>query len=240
MLKAKKRPILDSLCYLYLKRMLRKQFDSVEICGLMHLEKIDPERPVLAFANHTNWWDGLVVFFLTRFLPHKFWYCMMEEKQLCQYPFFRWLGAFSIDLSHPTRAAQSIRYGLKLLHSPKNLVWVFPEGELKNFHRPICIRPGTSFLAQHVPHAQLLPCSFGYLFFDKNRPKLLIQIGQPIEAKNASDEVIEKNMQELVARLKETAQTADFSNYKRVLESKPSIDQKWQRFWHLFQRVSKS
>jgi len=104
MIPAKKDPLRDSILYLYLRRMLRKNFHVIRASGMEHLRDLKKNRPTIAFANHTNWWDGLVLFYLSRCQKGKDFYCMMEEKQMKHYPFFSWLGAFSVDLENKLRA----------------------------------------------------------------------------------------------------------------------------------------
>ena len=91
MLPANKNRFLDGLLYLYFRNRARRTFSAVAGRGLDHLRTLLPvDRPVLLFCNHTNWWDGLIVFLLTRQMRHKAVYCMMEEKQLKHYRFFTW------------------------------------------------------------------------------------------------------------------------------------------------------
>ncbi|NJK93167.1 MAG: hypothetical protein HC904_15920 [Blastochloris sp.] len=110
---------MDSLLYLYLRGSLRRHFDSVGVAGLEHFLESGQGKPVIAVANHSGWWDGLMVFFLTRLRKDKEFYCMMEEKQLRHYPFFTWLGAFSVDPSNSVRAGAAVRYACKLLRQKR-------------------------------------------------------------------------------------------------------------------------
>src|SRR5216684_944745 len=124
MIPAQKNPALDWILYQYVHRLVR-------------LRALDPQHPVIAFSNHSNWWDALAVFMLTRAAPHKSFYCMMEEKQLRAYRFFSWLGAFSVDPTDPLRAAASVRYAIRLLRENETLMWIFPQGEMVPPYQPI-------------------------------------------------------------------------------------------------------
>ena len=56
---------------------------------------------------------------------------MMDEPGLKQYPFFRKLGAFSINREQPKEIVQSLRYSKKLID--QNMpVWLFPQGEIQH------------------------------------------------------------------------------------------------------------
>lgn len=77
---------------LYLERyLLHKHFRCVMMKG-----SVDPKEnlPVLYLANHSSWWDGLIIFLLTEKASELDHYMMMEEKQLKQYAFSVSLGRF--------------------------------------------------------------------------------------------------------------------------------------------------
>ena len=182
MIAANKNDILDSLLYLYFRWLVRRSFHTIAGRGLEFLRHLPEDRPVLLFCNHTNWWDGLIVYLLTRQMPHKAVFCMMEEKQLKYYRFFTWLGAFSVDLTSPLRSAASLRYAQRLLQKNDTAIWIFPQGKLCRQNEPVEIKPGTDYLAANAPHALLVPVALRYDFFREDRPNVLIEIGQPFPA----------------------------------------------------------
>jgi chlorobactene lauroyltransferase len=232
---AEKNSFLDGLFYFYLRRALRRRFFRVSIRGRRHLAELDPARPTLAFSNHTNWWDGLAVFFLTRFVPQKSFFCMMEEKQLKHYRFFTWIGAFSVDLSTPLRAAATLRYAVKLLQKPETLIWIFPQGKMTSVYAPVDVRPGTHYLATYTAGAQMLPVAFRYEFFREDRPELLIEIGAPFSALESSDERIEREIKACVSALDASARTEDFTGFETVLKPRLTINKQWERVRLFFQ-----
>lgn len=204
------------------------------ISGLENLKGLDPERPTMAFSNHTNWWDGLIVFFLTRLAPKKDFYCMMEEKQLRHYKFFTWLGAFSIDLENPIRAAASLRYATRLLKKKRNLLWIFPQGKLVNPYTPIQVETGTHYLSQKVMQTQMLPVAFHYCFFREDRPHILIKIGKPFTALQSSQEKIQTAVQELVDSLHQAEKTGNLSEFTRAMTPRLAINKQWERVQLIF------
>lgn len=228
MIPANKKPVLDSLFYYYLTWVLRRRFYAIRARGLEHLQQLPDSRPTLAFSNHCNWWDGLIVFFLTRFAPQKHFYCMMEEKQLCHYQFFTWIGAFSVDLSSPLRAAASVRYAVKLMQENQTLIWIFPQGALSSSYERIQVKPGTNYLATRAGSAQLLPVAFRYEFFREDRPEVLIEFGEPISAPDSSDEKIQELCQTLADRLEEVARTRNFLGFSSLLSPKWTINKRWE------------
>jgi len=232
---AQKDPFWDSVLYHgYLRWSLRRSFHAVHARGLEHLEQLPVSAPVIACANHSCWWDGLAVFFLTRFQPRKAFYCMMEEAQLQHYRFFTWLGAFSVDPTNSLRAAAAVRYSLNLLKNSRSMLWIFPQGRQAPAREPVTVRPGASFLCARVPHALVLPVAFRFAFLREQRPEMLIQIGPPIPALEADDARIQEALRGLCAELDEAIRTEDVSGFRSLLRPGVSVNKWWEAGMRLF------
>ena len=65
MIAANKNDVLDAGLFLYFKAMARRSFHTIAGRGLDRLRDLPKDRPVILFCNHTNWWDGLIVYLLT-------------------------------------------------------------------------------------------------------------------------------------------------------------------------------
>ena len=228
MIAANKNDILDSLLFIYFRRMVRRSFHTVAGRGLERLRQLPNDRPVLLFCNHTNWWDGLVLYLLTRQMPHKAVYCMMEEKQLKHYRFFTWLGAFSVDLSSPLRSAASIRYAQRLLQKNETAIWIFPQGKLCRQNEPMEIKPGTDYLALNTPHALLVPVALRYEFFREDRPNVLIEIGEPFPAVDAKEGRIAQECGNTYARVSEAADHQDLTGFTVLFPPRWTINKRWE------------
>lgn len=228
MIPAKKEPTLDKLLYYVLLGMLRKRFFAIDVHGLEHLQNLEKHRPAVGVATHTNWWDGLMIFFLTRLQTAKHFYCMMEEKQLRHYKFFTWIGAFSVDPSNPVRAAAGTLYATRLLRNPANFVWIFPQGKMTSPYEKIEIQPGADFLARQAHNAQILPVAFRYEFFREDRPFVLIRIGKSFPAPECSGARILTELQSLADTLEQDARTGDFTGYVRTLKPRLSANKRWE------------
>lgn len=176
MIEARKNRCFEALFYTVLKWVMRRRFHGIYVAGLEHVRELDPRRAVVALANHTNWWDGFVVELLSREFPGRAFYLAQEEKHLARYRWLRWLGAFGIDLDGS--ALPGLRYALKLLAQPANIVWMFPQGEIAHPTARIVPRPGAWFLAKRSG-AQLLPVIFRYEWMIESKPSVFIQFGPP-------------------------------------------------------------
>ncbi|MFQ3669840.1 MAG: lysophospholipid acyltransferase family protein, partial [Verrucomicrobiia bacterium] len=119
----RKSRLIEPLLFRYVRGLAASTFHAVRVAGGEHLRNLPPASPVLALANHSSWWDGFMIHLLTRTAPARNFFCMMEERQLSQFPFLTRIGAFSVDLSSPTRSAVSLRFTLRLLSNPAHLVW---------------------------------------------------------------------------------------------------------------------
>lgn len=228
MIAANKNDILDALLYVYFRRLARKAFHTIAGRGLERLRHLPEDRPVILFCNHTNWWDAVMVYLLTRQMPHKAVYCMMEEKQLKHYRFFTWLGAFSVDLSSPLRSAASLRYAQRLLQHKETAVWLFPQGRICRPNEPLEVRPGTDFLAKNAPHAMLVPMSIRYDFFREDRPNVLVEVGRPFPAIECTEGRIAQECNEAFGRLTQAAQDQDLTGFMLIFKPKLPINKRWQ------------
>jgi 1-acyl-sn-glycerol-3-phosphate acyltransferase len=95
MLEANKIRWFEKIFAIYNRNLLRRRFHSLQVSGLNFLARKNAEMPSVIYANHSSWWDGLVFLEILRRFDFEY-YVMMEEKQLRNLFFFRWLGAFSV------------------------------------------------------------------------------------------------------------------------------------------------
>ncbi len=228
MIAANKNDVIDAGLYLYFRYLARRAFHTIAGRGLERLRTLPDDRPVILFCNHTNWWDGLIIYLLTRHMRHKAGYCMMEEKHLKHYRFFTWLGAFSVDLSSPLRSAASLRYAQRLLQRNETAIWIFPQGRICRQNEPVEARPGTDYLAQTAPHALLVPVAMRYDFFREDRPNALIEIGEPFAAVDSSDQRIAEECNKAYARVTQTSLDQDLTGFTPLFPPRLTINKRWQ------------
>ncbi|KEO85188.1 lysophospholipid acyltransferase family protein [Tumebacillus flagellatus] len=178
MIYAQKKALFERVFKVYNTWLMRRFFRGVLV---QHAEALHTEgRPLLLYGNHSNWWDGLVVFHLNSTLWKKDAYLMMEEKGLRQYPFFRKLGAYSIHAESTSEIRKSLRYTAERLTHPGSLVCLYPQGKiLHQDARPLAFRPGISWLLRHAPHALVCPMATYYGFREDQRPEVFVTFGTP-------------------------------------------------------------
>lgn len=228
MIPANKNDLLDTLLFVYFRWLTRRNFHTVAARGLEHLRTLPADRPVLIFCNHCNWWDGLIAYLLTRQMPGKAVYCMMEEKQLQYYRFFTWLGAFSVDLTSPLRSAASLRYTHRLLQRPETAVWLFPQGRLCLPAEPVEVRPALEFLARNAPHALLVPVAMRYEFFRESRPNVLVEIGAPSHVVDRPEGWIADACNEVRVSVSRAVEAQRMDGFEPLFKPRWTINKRWE------------
>ena len=236
MIPARKSRAFDFLVQRWVARTLRRRFHGVFIAGGEHLQALDGALPVIGCVNHTNWWDGFVLYVLShRRLPHDI-YLAMEERNLRRYRFFTRMGVFGVDLSAGSRNVAALRYALKLLRvagGPRAaLVWMFVQGELVSDRRPVEARPGAAFLARHGG-ARLLPVALRYAWLSESRPSVFVRVGRPLAA-GAGSADIAASLNGLLAATDRTLDPPDLAEYARLFEPGMSVNKRWDYLRHVF------
>lgn len=179
MLEANKSIWLEKLFAVYNRNLLKRRFNSFQVQNLQNIKNRNPNKPLIIYANHSSWWDGLVLFEILKSQEFDS-YVLMEEKQLKNLKLFRRIGAFSIDRENPRKAFESINYALKILNSEKNkTLLIFPQGEIKvNDKRPISFYNGISYLIEKLNEGYLVPCSIRYEFIKDFKPDIFVKFGE--------------------------------------------------------------
>ncbi|GAB1452226.1 hypothetical protein MASR2M47_22820 [Draconibacterium sp.] len=93
----------------------------------------DKKLPILLICNHISWWDGLWTLHINQQLFHRKYHFMMLEEQLQKNWFFKYTGGFSIRKNSKS-VVESLNYTAELLNDNKNMVLIFPQGEIGSMH----------------------------------------------------------------------------------------------------------
>lgn len=163
-------------------------------------------RKTIYFLNHTSWWDGLIPLLLNRKLFRQDARAMMEDKQMKKYRFFKWLGAFSVNLKDASAALPSLRYAVKSLQSPGTALYIYPEGKIEPFTTRPEFQKGLGWISNQCPDADVVPVGICFSTAASSKPQLFIKIGKPVAADHSLDsntlnEIFEKEMNRLLESL---------------------------------------
>lgn len=224
MLKPNKSIWFEKIFAVYNRNLIKRRFHSLKVKGLEGLLQHDTSLPLVIYANHSSWWDGLAAFEISKQARLNA-YIMMEEKQLRRYFLFRKLGAFSVNTINAHKAARSISFAIKLLKNSKNTLWIFPQGKiLPSDKRPMEFSRGLSKIIEKVENCSVVSVVFRYEFLAEFKPELFALIDRPekydphyfsnlVDPSHYLASKAEKNL----GRLKNDILSEQFDEYKNIV-----------------------
>ncbi len=225
MLEANKSKWFEKIFSIYNRNLLKRRFHSINVLGLDNLTKKNSNFPLLVYANHSSWWDGLVIFEILRKFAFEN-YFMMEEKQLKGLPLFRKLGAFSVIREKPRESLKSINYAVKSLQkNSETAVVIFPQGEiLPNDLRPLKFYSGVSKTIQKTKKCSYVPIAIRYEFNQNFKPEIYIKVGainyfensEHFEYKKLTND-LEFNLTEILDELKSCFVDKNLNGFDNLL-----------------------
>jgi len=214
--------------------MLENRFFALRFKGEENFLNRDENIPTIAFAPHTNWWDGIVGYNVTTRIFGKEIRLMVEE--LNRFPLLRRAGAFPVNKKSPQASMTALKYSIDTIEDLNNVLYIFPQGIIKppNF-RPIEFQTGLAYIAQKAAKkygkVNLVPLGVNYFFLRADKPEVLVEVGKVITLEDGK--IDRKELSELLAKTLEDAcdkQNADVSEgnlkgYKTLFQQKL----KWYR-----------
>lgn len=225
MLTAKKSVLFEKVFAVYNCNLIKRRFRALRVLGLSEFQKRKSDLPLIIYANHSAWWDGLVAFEISRRAALDA-FVMMEEKQLKKLFLFRRLGAFSVVRENPRQAVESIRYAAEILtENSKRALWIFPQGKiLPNDARPMVFYNGLSRIIEKVRRAQILPVAVRYEFLNDFKPEIFVKIGKielvetvgKFDSKNLTF-CFSENSTKLLDELKTDIAAENFDSFERII-----------------------
>ena len=177
MLEANKSLWFEKIFAVYNRNLLKRRFNSLQVSGLKFLKKKGDKTPLIIYANHSSWWDGLTAFQISRQTGLDS-FIMMEEKQLKKLRLFRKLGAFSVVRENNREALKSINYSIQILEqNPKRTLWIFPQGEISpNDARPLRFYNGLARIIKRLEKCSVISLAMRYEFLGEYKPDIFVKI----------------------------------------------------------------
>lgn len=180
MITSRKIKFIGYLFSIYHRRILYKHFNAIHLSHYENLESINNNLPLIFYANHSNWWDGFIAYFISNRILKKDDYLLMDFEQMKKYSFFKYIGVFSVDKSNPADSLRSINYASNLIKNSNRCLWIFPQGNMQHQdYRPLIFYNGIINIAKKSFPVQLIPVAFRYDFIMEQRPEVFIKIGKP-------------------------------------------------------------
>ncbi|MFA7658281.1 MAG: lysophospholipid acyltransferase family protein [Candidatus Gastranaerophilaceae bacterium] len=192
-------------------KMLENRFFALRYKGENNFFDRDENIPTIAFAPHTNWWDGIVAYNITRRIFDKEIRLMVEE--LNRFPLLRRGGAFPINKKSPQASMTALKYSIDVIGDLENVLYIFPQGIIKPpNYRPIEFQTGLAYIAQKAAKkygkVNLVPVGVNYFFLRADKPEVMVEIGNVITLENEKTD--RKEFSEYLAEILE--QTCDKQN----------------------------
>ncbi|MBE7703306.1 MAG: hypothetical protein E7Z89_04565 [Cyanobacteria bacterium SIG28] len=164
--------------------MLEDRFYAFRYKGAHNFYKKDADTPIIMFAPHSNWWDGIVGYTICNRIFKKEIRLMVEE--LNRFPILRHAGAFNVNKKSAQASMDALKYSVTALADKNSVLYLFPQGIIKppNF-RPLDLQSGLAYIADKAVRkygkVALLPIAVNYMFLRDNRPEVLVEMGDLIE-----------------------------------------------------------
>lgn len=237
MIKAKKNKLFENIFSVYNTWLLKKHFFRIHLGGEKNLGIWDKARPSIIYANHSNWWDGLAAFYLSKVLWNIDAYVMMDIEQMKKYRFFKWIGAFSVNRSSPRESMESVEYTIGLLKNTNKVLWIFPQGIMQpNDYRPIKFYNGVSKIAEAIGEFNLIPVTLRYEFLMEQLPELFISIGEIKQIDRIGDtkhftEELNANLVNDLNKLRETVISSGKNDFSTILSGRKSRNKTIDRMY---------
>ena len=214
--------------------MLENRFYAFRYRYSENFYKKAPETPIILFAPHSNWWDGIVGYNICNRIFKKEIRLMVEE--LNRFPLLRRGGAFNVNKKSAQASMQAIKYSVEAVGDTNNILYLFPQGIIKPpNYRPIEFQTGLTYIAEKAAKkygkVALLPVAVNYFFLRDNRPEVFVDFGDLIELNNDKpdrkeySEFLSKTLEQLCDKQFDDISHARFEGYKTLFQKKL----KWYR-----------
>lgn len=215
--------------------MLKKRFYAFRFKNAEHFYSKAPDMPIIMYAPHSNWWDGIVGYAICNGICHQEMRLMVEE--LKRFPLLRHAGCFSVNKKSPQASMEAIKYAIDQLADPNLNLYLYPQGIIRppNF-RPIEFQSGLAYMVEKAVKKYgkvgLMPVAVNYFFLRDNRPEVFVEFGDRIEVykgekidRKAMTEHLAKNLEELCDKQFYEISHAQFDGYDTLFQQRL----KWYR-----------
>lgn len=104
---------------------------------------------------------------------------MSDAVQVARHPFFRRVGAFSVDRTSPRDGLRAIHYAAGLLNQSPCAMVIFPQGKIEPAEKqPLRFQRGIERLIAMAPDADLYLVALRYEFWLDQRAEILIDLSR--------------------------------------------------------------
>ena len=163
-------------------RFAAKHLRAIRLANWGAPQPGDATAPLVIYANHPSWWDGVAFMILsTELLPGRRMFIPMEAAALTRYGFMRRIGVFGVEANSSRGAVGFLRTAQAVLGDAGHMLWMNAPGRFCDVReRPVPIAPGLVRLAELAPQARFLPLAIEYPFWTERSAEMLAAFGPPL------------------------------------------------------------
>jgi 1-acyl-sn-glycerol-3-phosphate acyltransferase len=199
------------------------------------------DAPLVVYANHPSWWDGVAFMLLsTELFPGRRMIIPMAAEALGRYGFMRRIGVFGVEQHSVHGAIGFLRTAEAVLATPGHMLWMNAPGRFCDVReRPVPIAPGLVRLVELAPTARFLPLALEYPFWSERAAEMLAGFGAPLEGaalaamdREARAAALAGALEATMDRLAADAIARDPARFRPVLrgrEGMGGVYQLWRR-----------
>lgn len=190
----------------YLKRYFTKNFHGVRVARDGGPPEVAPDHGLVAYNNHSAWWDPLIMFYLSRTqYADRNGFGPIDAAALEKYSFMRKIGLFPVEQDSSRGAVHFLNVSQGLLNEPMTSLWLTPQGQFADARvRPVAFKPGIAHLARDAGKVTFLPFALEYCFWNESKPELLIRFGTPLNSVSERDKPLNDWQNQLQMALQTT------------------------------------
>lgn len=223
----------------YFRAQFARHFATVRWASLTETGGWDRSLPTLFVSNHTNWWDGILAFVLSREVGLTF-HILMDAAELARYPAFRWIGVLPLRRASLKGAWDDLAGALPCLR-PATGLWIFPQGGRRpQGARPSRLARGAAHLAlSHPGCVRIVPVAFRYVFASEQRPEAFALLGQPrlqtsgpTAGRRDLTVTLERDLLVTLDLLDRRLAEEAYGGFRMLVSGKLSVNKRMDRFRH--------
>ncbi len=146
----------------------------------------------------------------------------MEDHQMKQYPFFKKIGAFSVNRDDPRKAITSLRYAVQSMRRRHASLFVYPEGKITPPGTDPVFEGGLGWLHSKLVSEDIdfVPVAIHIHTLRHDKPELHLHVGTPVETSTGVNndkrtEQFEQHLRTMLQNLRAVAglEDGDFERF---------------------------
>ncbi|MCK6518477.1 lysophospholipid acyltransferase family protein [Myxococcota bacterium] len=162
------------------RKLILGGLDGLRVSGLDAAKAEIARRPVIFAANHSAWWDGVLMVALNERMGVDS-RVLMDAKRMRDFPWFQAFGAVPLDRTATGKSHADLARAAAHLNGPGRCLWIFPQGKHRSPNqRPMGLRRGVQVVSEATESA-VVPVSIRYEFQELSVPGAFVHFGRAVE-----------------------------------------------------------